>query len=182
MARPKATPEADPTPADVTLEQLIPRPRIEVLERGLQNVFGLPSAEVRLKDHAMITHWCNTALSGSQLGKYLDAGYLKVRPEMLEDTDRVAFTISPEGYVTRGQRHEEILLYTLKDYYWKRQAKKADENRRMMNPTATKAQVVEAAGRQLGEEAADYLNRTHSGPVGSVTDKYERIERTQGNE
>ncbi len=154
----------------------IPRPKIEVLERGLQNVFGLPSEAIDLTDPAMVCHWVNTTISGSQLGKYLDAGYLKVEPWMLADTDRVAFTVSPEGYVTRGQRHEEILLYTLKDHYRKRQLEKARRNRESMNPFTTKQEAAAAAGAKFGEEAKEYLDR-HTGPVGNVVDSYERIER-----
>jgi hypothetical protein len=154
----------------------IPRPKIEVLNRSLQNVFGLPSEAIELTDPAFVCHWVNTTISGAQLGKYLDAGYMKTEPWMLKDTDRVAFTVSPDGYVTRGQRHEEILLYTLKDHYAKRQAEKARKNRDAMNPYTTKQQLVAAASAKLGDEAANYLDR-HTGPVGEVVDSYERIER-----
>ena len=175
MAKPEPKKSRDPE-----LETLIPRPKIEVLERGLANVFGLPSAEVQLKDPEMVTHWCNTEISSDQLGKYLDWGYLKVRPEMLADPDRVAFQVSPDGYVTRGVRHQEILLYTLKDWYHKRQAKKSELNRKSMTPGGLQREVVQAASQQLGDQAADFLNRT--GPVGQVTDRYERIAVRPGEE
>ena len=174
MARPKAI---DPD-APVTPPVAIPRPHIAVLERGLQNVFGLPSAKVVLTDPSLDTHWINTTIGANQLGKALDAGYLKARPEYLADPDRVAFTVSPDGYVTRGERHSEILVYSTKENIAARAQKKAELNRQMMNPGATKAQVVEAASKQFGDEAAEYLNSAHSGPVGSVRDQYERIERT----
>ena len=170
-----------PTTTEPTLEQLIPRPRIEVLERGLANVFGLPSCEIQLKDREMVTHWCNTAISGNQLGSYLDAGYLKVRPEMLADPDRLSFTVSPDGYVTTGPRHEEILLYTLKSWYLKRQQKKSELNRRSMMPGGMKREVVEAAAAQYGDQAAAFLDR-QSGPVGNVRDSYERIAVRPGEE
>lgn len=169
------------TTNEPTLEQLIPRPRIEVLERGLANVFGLPSTEITLKDPEMITHWCNTTIGGNQLGKYLDAGYLKVRPEMLADPDRLSFTVSPEGYVTQGPRHDEILLYTLKSWYLKRQQKKSEMNRRSMMPGGMKREVVEAAAAQYGDQAAAFLDR-QSGPVGNVRDSYERIAVRPGEE
>lgn len=167
--------------AAVELEQLIPRPKIEVLERGLANVFGLPSTEVQLKDPDMVTHWCNTAISGNQLGKYLDAGYLKVRPEMLADQDRVAFQVSPDGYVTNGPRHQEILLYTLKSWYLKRQQRKSELNRKSMMPGGLKREVVEAAAQQFGDQAASYLDQ-RSGPVGDVRDSLERIAVRPGEE
>src|SRR5215213_1759461 len=104
----KAAKEVTLTDDQVVQVVQIPKPDITVLERGLQNVFGLPSTEIILKDPQFITHWVNTAISGDQLGKFIDAGYLKVRPEYLADADRVAFTVSPEGYVVRGSRGEEI--------------------------------------------------------------------------
>jgi hypothetical protein len=168
------------TDEDVVREQppvvQIPKPDLQVLERGLQNVFGLPSSEIKLKDPQFITHWVNTSISGDQLGKFIDAGYLKVRPEYLADADRVAFTVSPDGYVVRGNRGEEILMYTMEDIYRKRQMEKARRNARgMRNATA---EAVEAAGQQLGDEAADFLHRKGS-VVGGVRDSYERIERRE---
>jgi hypothetical protein len=161
----------------VTVEPVvrIPAPDISVVERGLQNVFGLPSTEIKLRDPRFVTHWCNTTISGDQLGKYLDAGYLKVRAEYLADPDRVAHTVSPEGYVVRGSRGEEILVYTMKDVYHKRQMEKTRRNNQGM--ANVKAEAVEAAGNQLGDEAADFLHR-HGGVVGGVRDTYERIQRT----
>ena len=170
------TPVKDVTP-DVPLDQLVPFPKLEVLERGLQSVFGLPSAKIDLKDPRMVTHWCNTAIQGSQLSRYLDAGYQKVRPEMLADVDRVSFTVSPEGYVCRGERHAEILLYIPKDWHDKRQWEKARRNRDEMHPHVTKQKIVQAAGESLGGQAAEFLEG-HIGPVGNVRDTYERIERT----
>ena len=159
----------------------IPAPDLQVIERGLQNVFGLPSTEIKLKDPQFITHWCNTTISGDQLGKYLDAGYLKVRAEYLADPDRVAHTVSPDGYVVRGTRGEEILLYTLNDAYRARQVEKARRNQAGMRSSATKAEVAEAAGKSLGDEAADFINRK-AGFVGGVRDTYERIERRDEQE
>jgi hypothetical protein len=153
----------------------LPRPSVEVLERSLANPFGLPDAEVRLTDPSVLTHWCNTGIGGHQLGKYLDAGYLKVTPDMLADRDRVSFVASPEGYVVRGHRGEEILLYTPRDWYRRRQEAKEAENRAAMDPMRTKRQLVQAASEKLGDEAATYLDG-HVGPTGSVRDSYERIE------
>lgn len=159
----------------------IPAPDIEVYERGLRNVFGLPSTEIELKDKRFVTHWVNTGISGDQLGKYLDAGYLKVRPEYLADPDRLAFTVSPENFVVRGNRGEEILMYTLKEVYARRQAEKARRNQLGMRTSAMKADIAEAAGKTLGDEAADFLSRK-SAMVGGVRDSYERIQRTPEQE
>src|SRR5437867_3102074 len=58
------------------------------------------------------------------------------------------------------------------------QAKTRANIAQMGNPNATKRDIVNAAGQQLGAEAADYLNQ-HIGPVGDVTDSYERVERLE---
>jgi hypothetical protein len=137
-------------------------------------VFGLPSTEIKLRDPRFVTHWCNTTISGDQLGKYLDAGYLKVRPEYLADPDRVSFTVSPDGYVVTGPRGEEILLYTTKENIRQRELAKAKMNQRGMRNA--RAEAVEAAGQQLGDEAAEFLNRKGN-VMGGVRDSYERIER-----
>jgi hypothetical protein len=173
----KALSDADVTPEPPVVQ--IPAPDLQIVERGLRNVFGLPSAEVKLKDPRFVTHWCNTGIGGDQLGKYLDAGYLKVRVEFLADPDRVAFAASPEGYVVRGARGEEILMYTLHEVYRKRQQEKARRNQVGMRNA--KAEAVEAAGQTLGDEAADFLNR-HGSVVGGVRDSFERIERRDEQE
>ena len=159
----------------------LPRPKIDVLERSLANPFGLPSVSIALTDPSVTCHWCNTSIGAHQLGKYLDAGYLKVTEAMLADKDRVAYTISPEGYVTRGARHEEILLYTPKDWYRKRQQAKTAKNLAGMAPGATKAELTQAAGERFGDDAARFVEG-HVGPVGSVRDSYERIAVTPGQE
>lgn len=173
MAKKDLVPPPEPA---VDLESLIPTPRVEVLERGLANVFGLPSAPIRLKRPEMVTHWCNTAISGHQLTKYLEAGYLKVRPEMLESPDQVPHSVSPDGYVTQGVRHEIILLYTLASHAKDRQRQKVKKNLESMNPHVAKRDVVEAASQHLGDEAASYLDK-RGGPIGQVTDTREIRQR-----
>lgn len=162
----------DPVPVPVT----IPKPHIEVLERGLQNPFGLPSTPVELLDPQFQTHWCNTGINAGQYAKYLDAGYLPVRPEYLKEPERCPHTVSPDGYVARGARCEEVLMYSLKDHIKKRQWEKAKRNIAAMSADRTKADLVDAAGSKLGAQAAEYLH-SHVKPVGTVRDQYERIQR-----
>ena len=159
----------------------LPRPKIDVLERSLANPFGLPSEEIKLTDPSVTCHWCNTGIGANQLGKYLDAGYLKVTEPMLADKDRVAYTISPEGCVTRGARHEEILLYTPRDWYKRRQIEKQKRNLKSMAPGATKAELVQAVGDKYGDEGANFVDG-HVGPTGNVRDTFERIAVTPDSE
>jgi hypothetical protein len=154
---------------------VIPKPHIEVMERGLQNPFGLPSTPIDLKDPQFETHWCNTAIGAGQYAKYLDAGYLPVRPEYLKDADRCPHQVSPDGYVARGQRCEEVLMYSLKSHIRARQREKQKRNLQDLNPMRTHQALTEAASEKLGDKAAEFLSRAR--PLGSVKDQYERIER-----
>lgn len=157
----------------------IPMPAIAVLDRAVADPFGAPSSPISLKDPQFVTHWCNTELAGgSQLHKYVDAGWLKAKPEFLAHPDRFQFNISPEGYVTRGERHREILMYTTKEHEKRRTWAKTEANMRKMR--MSKHEIQNAAAAQFGkdgDEAAEFIGRH----VGGVEDNIERI-ATTGNE
>lgn len=174
MAKPKD--ETGATKHPVTIE----RPHVEVLERSLQNPFGLPSADIELIDSGFQCHWVNTELKGGdQLRYFLDAGYLKCRVDYLKHPEFVTFQPSPEGYVTRGMRGTEVLMYTTQAHAASRVQKKQQENlRRMSDPNRSAQDAAAAASAHIGGEAADYLAR-HSRPTGTVTDSLERIEQTK---
>lgn len=151
----------------------IPRPRIQVLERAVQNPFGIPSAPIYLRDPGFVCHWINTELKGgAQLHYATEAGYLKVRPEYLQDAETFQFQVSPDGYVTRGHRGQEILMYTTVEHAKARQRAKTEENlKRMRNPTAG---LGDAASSHIGAEGAEFLER-HARPIGQVTTEREVI-------
>ena len=156
-----------------------PRPRVSVLERRLQNPFGEPSAPVDLKDSSRECRWFNSAKSTDHVWRAKHKGWDPVKPEDVMDLDLIGgYTVDTAGFITRGERGQEVLMSMPKE--WRQQiaiAKTRENNRNMGNPNATKREVVEAASHKLGDQAADYLN-THIGPVGQVVDSYERIERT----
>ena len=167
MAKEKPQPEVPQAPVE------IPLPRVEVLDRALQSPFGVSAPEIKLKNPGLICRWCNTELgNGAQLFKTSEAGYLKVKPEYLADPETFQFNVSPDGYVVRGVRGQEILMYTTVEHAKQRAAIKVSENLRRMRQTKT--EMVEAAGKQLGDQAADYLNRTGRA-VGHIEDSYERL-------
>jgi hypothetical protein len=97
---------------------------------------------------------------------------------MIIDMDQIGgHNISPAGYIVRGERGQEVLMCMPRDAFDQIQmAKTRKNNERMGRSNATKQEVVEAAANKYGDEAADFLNR-HVGPVGGVTDSFERIER-----
>lgn len=154
----------------------IPKPRISVLERSIQHPFGIPSSPVELKEPGLVCRWVNTELKGGEQFQYaLSHGWLQVKPEYLKTPKLVTFTTSADGYVTRGARGTELLMYTTLSHYRDRQLAKQQANERMLQPGVTKQEVVAAASRELGDEAASYLNQ-HVGPVGDVRTTHERIQ------
>lgn len=179
MPRRKAEEIVDPVIPSVDVQ--IPRPSVDILERGLENVFGLPTVEIKLKDADLQCHWVNTAIRDNRITEMRESGYLPVRPEYLLDPEAFYFVTTPDGYVARGTRMEERLWYSTKDNVKRRAFEKARINRERMNPHVTKQEVVQAASAKLGDEAADFLHK-RTGPVGGVSDSYERIERQPGFE
>src|SRR5687768_17347967 len=88
----------------------VKKPRVSVLERRLQNPFGQPSSEIRLKDRTMEARWFNTALRADRIWLAKEQGWVGVTPEMLADAEQVgAFKVSANGYVCRGEREQEVL-------------------------------------------------------------------------
>ena len=154
---------------------------IQVLERRLQNPFGEPSTPIDLKDASLVPRWFNSAIMSDKIWRAKNKGWTPVRPEDLQDPDQVGgFMKSPEGYVTRGDRGKEVLMAMPKVYREKIEMAKAKRNLANLGDSfKQKAEIVQAASDTLGDQAADYLNK-RVGPIGTITDSYERIQRTPG--
>lgn len=172
------------------------KPRIAVTERGSQtgldvllsdprykarihNPFNEPSAPIALKDDSREARWFNGAIGSDHVWRAKRKGWDQVRPDDVLDLEQIGgYQKSADGYVVRGARGEEVLMSMPKVVRAAVMHAKTQQNiANMGNPNATKREVVEAAGQQLGSEAAEYLN-SRIGPVGGVTDTIERVERT----
>lgn len=172
------------------------KPHIEVTERSLQtgldvllsdprykarlaNPFNEPSAPITLKDSSRECRWFNAALATDHIWRNKRKGWDQVRPADVADLEQIGgYNTSPDGYITRGERGHEVLMSMPRVVRQAIQIEKTRQNNlNMGNPNRTKAEVVNAAGNQIGSEAADYLNQ-RMGPVGDVVDTHERIERT----
>lgn len=173
------------------------KPRIEVTERSvqtgmdvllsdprykarLQNPFNEPSAPIELTDATRECRWFNAALASDHIWRNKRKGWDQVRPEDVSDLEQIGgYTRSPEGYIVRGERGHEVLMSMPKVIRQAIQIEKTRQNNRTVgNPNAAKAEVVRAAGSRLGDEAASYLDK-HMGPVGTVTDSHEYVERVE---
>ena len=152
--------------------------RAKIFERRLRDPHGRPSAPIDLKDASLICRWFNSTLSSDKIWRAKQDGWNPVRPEDVVDLDQVGgFVKSPEGFITRGDRGQEVLMSMPKDWRDKIQMAKTRENlKNMGDPTATKRELVEAASDKLGDQAADFMNRRVN-VVGGVRDQHEIIHR-----
>ena len=157
-------------------------PRVSVLDRRLQNPFGEPSAPVALKERSRVARWFNAAILTDKIWRAKQKGWDPVRPDEIVDLDQIGgHTISPEGYVTRGDRGHEVLMSMPRDAYTDIARAKAIHNTRTMgHPSAQRKELIEAVGQKYGDEAATFVGQSR--PVGEVRDSYERIESREGEE
>lgn len=155
------------------------RPRIAVFERRKLNPHGEPSAPIDLRDTTLAARWVNSAIASDKVWRAKQKGWDPVRPDDLSDLDQVGgYVVSPDGFVTRGDRGQEVLMSMPKDWIIEIQKAKVRENTRNMgNPTGMKSEIVNAASQQLGDEAADTLHR-RMGIVGGVTDGFVKETRS----
>lgn len=173
MPRKTLTPAVVDVPASDLIE--IPIPDVQVRDRAIADPFGQPSTPILLKDPQFVTRWVNTELAGgSQLTNALAAGYLKTKPDYLADAEGFHWNTSPDGFVTRGERHREILMYTTKDHQKRRAWAKTETNMKRMRMSKPEIQTAASAhfGKD-GDQAADFLGKH----VGGVEDSHEIIAR-----
>lgn len=158
------------------LEVILSDPRYKA---AIDNPFGQPSSPIALKDASRECHWFYARIQTDHIWRKKRLGWDQVRPDDVADLEQIGgYNVSTEGYITRGERGEEILMSMPKAVVHARAAAKIEwNNRHMGNPAAMKSEVVEAASQRLGDQAAEFLNRT--GLVGGVTDVYERIARVE---
>lgn len=160
-------------------------PRVSVLERRIQNPFGEPSQEIRFKgtDRPIEGRWFNEASRPGQIHRAKELGWLPVTADMIQDLDSLGFhTVNAAQQISRGPRGEEVLMWMPKDDYQRIQFAKARKNLEDMKDfDKEKHRMLNAAAAKFGGSAADYLNK-HVGPVGGVSDSYERVERLDPDE
>lgn len=156
------------------------RPRVSVLERRLQNPFGEPSAPVRLKDNTLLARWFNSAARPDHIWRAKELGWQGVTPDLLEDITQIGHhTTSPDGYVARGERAQEVLMYMPKADYHAIQVAKARKNLQDMKDfDKEKHQALNAYAAQSGGAAAEFMEDKLR-PIGGVRTQYERVQMVE---
>jgi hypothetical protein len=152
-------------------------PRIEVLQRRLQSPFGAPATQIRLREPGWEPRWFNAAIAADHIWSAKENGWVGVKPAELADPDQVGgFQVSPDGFVVRGDKGQELLMRLPADWRKQIQQKKIEQNLRNMRPGAMKREVADAAGRELGDQAGQFVN-DQVRVVGDVRDSLERVQR-----
>src|SRR4051812_18647512 len=106
-----------------------PDVRLAILERRLQDPFGVPAAPVRLKDATMFPRWFNNSLMVDRFWTAQNQGWKGVREEDIVDLNQIGnFGKSPDGYVTRGERGQEMLMCIPRDFWNRLQLAKTKKN------------------------------------------------------
>jgi hypothetical protein len=172
-------------------------PRISVTERGTQtslaaiidsdprykarldNPFNEPSAPINLHDASRECRWFNAAIATDHVWRAKRKGWDQVRPGDVVDIEQIGgYNVSPEGYITRGERGQEVLMSMPKPVRQAVQAAKTQRNLdQLKNPNSAKTDLTNAAAAQLGPQAADYI-QTHV----NLNTYHERVERVEPTE
>lgn len=153
------------------LDVLLADPRYKA---RLDNPFGQPSAPIELKDNTREARWFNAAIQTDHIWRNKRKGWDQVRLEEVVDPEQIGgYGLSPEGYITRGERGQEILMAMPKAVRMAVAAAKTEwNNRNLAQPNAVKSELVNAVGDKYGEQASAYV-QTHV----NLTENYERVER-----
>lgn len=153
-------------------------PRVAVLERRLQNPFGAPAAPIRLKNKVMFPRWFNSAQQHDRFYIAAEGGWLGVKPDDVVDKKQInGYGRSPEGYVCRGPRGEEVLMCIEKSFWDRLQLAKTRKNLEMMrDQQGEQSRALEAASQKLGPQVAEQMEAVSRQMT--VHDNFERIERT----
>lgn len=158
-------------------------PKVSIRDRRilarLQNPYDEPSAPIEFKDRSRLARWFNADIIQDKIFRAKYKGWNLVYEDDLVDKDQIGgYTLDPAGgHIVRGDRGREVLMWMHRQDYNDIQMAKAKRNAQNIgDPRAQHKEIVEAAGRQLGDEAAEFLN-AKGRLTGGIVDKKEILER-----
>jgi len=151
------------------LEVLLSDPRYKA---RLDNPFGQPSAPIELKDDTRECRWFNAAIQEDHIWRNKRKGWDQVTPADVSDLEQLGgYSVSPEGFIVRGERGREILMSMPKQVIRAVRAAKTEHNNRTMGRAgALKAELTEAVSNKFGDEAGTFTQKHVN-----LTDNYEVI-------
>lgn len=129
---------------------------VEIWERRIINPNPSFAQEIHLKQSGWMTRWINTKAYPGRLQLAREQGYMPVKPDELKDTSEIVdLQTSPEGYVVRGDRGEEILMKIPEAVYKKVQRRKVELYNRQYEGKRFKEGIQSAAGEQYSGDHAE---------------------------
>lgn len=156
------------------------RPNIEILERRAQGigVYGTGSPSITLKEDGWECRWFNSEISPDHVWRAKNQkGWEPVRPAELADPEQIGgFQTSPDGFVVRGEKGREVLLKMPSEYRQRIERQKVKANIAAMDPHRQKADLAQAAGKAMGDEAGSFIDKNVS-VIGAVKTSKEIIHR-----
>lgn len=145
-------------------------PRVSVLEKRLSggNPFGVESIPIPLNDPGWVTYIANGGRSDGRLYQMKAVkGWEPVRvSDCAVKPEDIGFRPSPEGYLCRGEKGQEV-VFKMRQTDWTRlqQVKAAQNMKGIGSGAKTKASIEAATAAQFGDEAGQFVKEHFVGEV-----------------
>ena len=165
MARTTTRPETpDAVPESGTTRQA----RIDIIERRLEHPFGEGSREIPVRRPGMKLRIFNNGIDpGKAYRARHQLGWEPVRADQLAcKPEEMGWQVSPDGYIVRGVRGEEVLMWMPETDHARIQAAKERRNLQTQGRGAhVRDAVAEAGAAEFGDEAGEYIRANYVGEV-----------------
>lgn len=134
---------------------------LSVIDRRLQNPLGKRSREIPLNDD-LKKSW--TVRVFTRDAEHPDRHWQAVhelgyepckREDFADDPESLGFSVNAQGYVTRGQHGQDMVMRIPTDAYKKIQKAKSDANLAAVKKGKLKSEVAQATAKAHGDEAGD---------------------------
>lgn len=147
---------------------------VKVIERRLENPDPVGSLPIRLKDEpshsedplghkrTWYLRWINGEIDGRWAQIVDGMGYVAVTVDELQNPQAIAgLAKSEDGLVRKGDRGKEILVkMPLELYHAIKRAQQERRERRARNARLVKQDLADSAGRTLGDEAGETIDKS----------------------
>lgn len=168
-------------------------PRVDVMERAnqqdletllsdkrykarLADPFGSPTAPIELKDGSRECRWFNSKIKNDHIWQKKRGGWDQVKPDDLVDLEQLGgYTVSVSGFITRGEREEELLMSMPRVVVRAIAMRKAELNKNLGRADRQRSASIEAVGKH-DDQGAEFLAK--AARRFDVIDTRERIQVT----
>lgn len=138
-------------------------PKVSIVDRRLQNPFGLPSEAITLKEGEWAVRWFAESVRTGRVHQGTQMGWDFVTPDDLKGTASDIGAQEADGRIVRGDNsNREVLLKMPATDFAQIQRAKAEKNLADMGSSSkSSAKVANMAAKQFGDEAGDVLSKSN---------------------